>query len=92
MRLLGDPLRFVRFQEPVDVRDHMPFGSSSYFEDATGEDENWQLEWPLGMPGSESQASSGFRAEGVPGSLESLSCTRRNGSGGKTNGIPSWGR
>ncbi|CAJ1415890.1 unnamed protein product [Effrenium voratum] len=45
-------------EEPVDVRDHMPFGSSSYFEDATGEDENWQLEWPLGMPGSESQAES----------------------------------
>lgn len=36
--------------------EHAPFGSSSYFEDVG--DENWSLEWPLGMPMSGSQAES----------------------------------
>lgn len=40
----------------ADVREQAPFGGSSYFEDVA--DENWSLEWPLGMPMSGSQAES----------------------------------
>eukprot|EP00438_Fugacium_kawagutii_P021466 Skav234975 [mRNA] locus=scaffold122:88460:90390:+ [translate_table: standard] len=48
----------------ADVRDHAPFGSSSYFDEGVVDaadaldDGNWSLEWPLGMPMSGSQAES----------------------------------
>jgi len=55
-RLDGDGADGAGEDLEADVREHAPFGSSSYFEDVG--DENWSLEWPLGMPMSGSQAES----------------------------------